>query len=468
MSCPRTGEIQRALSPAELSAFTEHAKTCDACAPILAQLDGAVRTLREDEVPPLAPAKRVALLSAIEAKAAARPSPLRWAAPIVAVAMVVIAVLSFRLPEPSRPDPDLHVLIGPVVGHAGPLSAGDAIEGAVRAAPGARISYRGAELSVIAAAELTFPLEAVELTRGQVTFEVAPRKPQDRFAVDTPLARIEVVGTRFTLGVTEEQTKVAVEEGRVRVLPRFGASQMLDAGASVTIRRPIAKVPPPVDPPPKVEVPPPKKPPLRAVKPKPKPKPRRRPQAERLDEARRVVRKDAARARALAEEVLEEKPAPALEIGALLVLADAHRRTGEKARAAAAYRRVADHPNGAPYLEEALYRRAQMLVSRAPKEALEALVEASARISSGFLEPERAVLEARLRLERGDVPGAAAAVERPKDRTLSLLRMRVEVAEALVARDPTRAKRMVTPVLEAKAAPDLTARARAIDEEVAP
>jgi hypothetical protein len=85
---------------------------------------------------------------------------------------------------------------------------------------------------------------------------------------------------------------------------------------------------------------------------------------ERLDEARKVVARDAAKAKALAEGVLEEKPAPLLEIGALLVLADAHRRTGAWNEAASAYQRVAEHPHGQPYLEEALLRRAQILSSR--------------------------------------------------------------------------------------------------------
>jgi hypothetical protein len=188
------------------------------------------------------------------------------------------------------------------------------------------------------------------------------------------------------------------------------------------------------------------------------------PAQERLNEARKVVTRDAAKARDLAQGVLEEKPAPALEIGALLVLADAQRRTGEWSAAASAYQKVAEHANGAPYAEEALLRRAQILSSPQPGEALSSLEAAKRRFPGGSLLPERSVLEARLHLERNDPAAAADAIERTGgDRTLAVLRARVEVAEALLSSSPARAKSLVAPVLEANVSPDLIARARMID-----
>lgn len=473
MSCPRTAEIQRRLSPAELSAFTEHASACEECGRMLRRMDDAVRLLRADEVSPLPPGKRVELLSAVEAKAGRRPRPLLWVAPL-AVAAIVAAVMLF---PKSAPDPRPRVIAGPVTIASGALVDGALIQGAAKAGAGARIRFSEAELSVLDAADLSFTVEAVEMVRGEICFEVAQVDRAAPFAVQTPLARIEVVGTRFTLAVSRERTEVTVDRGRVRVIPMDGSPRILDAGGALTVERPVAAVPPPPPAPPSVAPPPrppPKKtPPKKTRKAKKKraevrskSSPRR--QAERLDEARRVVRKDAARARALAEGVLEEKPAPVLEIGALLVLADAHRRSGDAIEAAAAYAKVAGHPKGGPYVEEALYRRAQMLAARDPEAALAALAQAAARTGAGSLGPERAVLEARLRLDRGDVSGAAAAVEGREDRTLALLRMRVKIAEALVGRDSARAKALVAPFLEAGFPPALSARARRIAGEAGP
>lgn len=57
----------------------------------------------------------------------------------------------------------------------------------------------------------------VQLTAGQAQFEVEPLPPGGIFAVQTPHARIEVVGTAFTIDVSGGCSAVSVSEGRVRV-----------------------------------------------------------------------------------------------------------------------------------------------------------------------------------------------------------------------------------------------------------
>jgi hypothetical protein len=130
----------------------------------------------------------------------------------------------------------------------------------------------------------------------------------------------------------------------------------------------------------------------------------------------------------------------------------------------AAYRKVAEHERGAPFAEEALLRRAQILTANHMNDdALIALAAAQARFPRGTLAPERAVLEAKIHLAREDAGAAANALDRVKDdRTLAVLQARVEVAEALAGVAPLRARALVEPVLRSNANRDLISRAKMI------
>jgi ferric-dicitrate binding protein FerR (iron transport regulator) len=57
----------------------------------------------------------------------------------------------------------------------------------------------------------------VQLTAGQAQFTVDPLPPGGVFAVQTPYARVEVVGTAFSVDVVGGCSQVKVSEGRVRV-----------------------------------------------------------------------------------------------------------------------------------------------------------------------------------------------------------------------------------------------------------
>jgi tetratricopeptide (TPR) repeat protein len=158
-------------------------------------------------------------------------------------------------------------------------------------------------------------------------------------------------------------------------------------------------------------------------------------------------------------------PEPEPEVKELLSSADQERRRGDWSAAAETYARVAEHKNGAPYAEEALLRRAQILAAHETIDgALAALSLARDRFPEGTLATERAVLEAQLYLRRFDAESAADAIERAGgERTLAVLRARLEVAEALVDASPERAKSLVQPVLASKVSSELGARARRID-----
>jgi TolA-binding protein len=85
---------------------------------------------------------------------------------------------------------------------------------------------------------------------GSVTYDVAPRRPGERFVVATPAAEIEVRGTRFTVGVQGLETAVEVEHGRVEVREPGGALRaILTKGQRTAVRRAPVAIAAPVVPP---------------------------------------------------------------------------------------------------------------------------------------------------------------------------------------------------------------------------
>lgn len=79
---------------------------------------------------------------------------------------------------------------------------------------------------------------AVGLDRGSVRVSFHPERRGERsLAIETPLARVEVVGTVFEVDVDADGTRVRVEEGIVRVVPREGEERFVHAGESVRVRQ---------------------------------------------------------------------------------------------------------------------------------------------------------------------------------------------------------------------------------------
>ena len=463
MSCPRESEVERTLTAAQLHAFCIHARECADCGRHLDRVAVAYRALRAEPVPALSPARRVELRHRIDAEIEKPRLDRRLLIAALAAALAGAAVLVLW---PASPGVPRMIRDGESVG----LPSNQRVS----VAPASRVVFGAASLEIERESTLSFEpgpeLTGLSMEEGRVRFEVSPVSPARPFAVSTPLARFEVLGTRFVLDVSPERVELNVEDGRVRMVPADGQPpREVSSGQIVIIEKkrkeksePIASAPPPPPAPRKRSRPPVARraPPARKI-----PEPAVTATAQvRLDQAREVVLHDAARARDLARGVLDEKPAPALEIRALLVLADAERRTGEWRAAAAAYLRVAEHQNGTPYAEEAFLRRAQILAEHADaRAALAALEAASRRFPGGALLPERAVLEARLDLEEQHPAAAADALERAgADRTLAVLRARVDVAEALLGTTPARSRALVEPVLKAEVSRDLLGRAQMI------
>jgi len=77
---------------------------------------------------------------------------------------------------------------------------------------------------------------ALRLRAGRATFDVAPGGPR-RWSVDAGLARVEVLGTSFTVESSPTRVAIEVDRGRVRVLSRRlpGGSRDLSAGESLVV-----------------------------------------------------------------------------------------------------------------------------------------------------------------------------------------------------------------------------------------
>jgi hypothetical protein len=84
----------------------------------------------------------------------------------------------------------------------------------------------------------------IKLERGEATFHVQHRRPDESFTVDVGDCKVHVVGTIFTVGVDSLQPWVAVQEGRIRLEHRT-FQRFVSAGQKSTCREDVpAAVPP--------------------------------------------------------------------------------------------------------------------------------------------------------------------------------------------------------------------------------
>ncbi len=165
-----------------------------------------------------------------------------------------------------------------------------------------------------------------------------------------------------------------------------------------------------------------------------------RSQQKQVEAARSLVRRDAAKAERMAAEVLELRPAPKVEAGALMVVADARRRAKDAAVAARLYARVAELPEGRELHEEALLRRAELLEGLGDLDDALSALDRAERLDAHSLAPERAALQLGLIQQRD---GAAAAATRALTYSslggAAMARARLDIARAVHSTNPVAA-----------------------------
>jgi ferric-dicitrate binding protein FerR (iron transport regulator) len=121
------------------------------------------------------------------------------------------------------------------------LTVGESIEG-TRLRTDARTRARlvmgdGSIVTVQQDSELAFAAgRTVELARGEALFDVAHLPSGPRFEVNSPMGRVEVLGTKFLVTVDGSQGSVRVLRGEVRVSPTAGAAANLKAGQEALVR----------------------------------------------------------------------------------------------------------------------------------------------------------------------------------------------------------------------------------------
>lgn len=259
------------LAPPEQLALRTHLAACRTCADKLAEIERTRAALREMgarmPVPPAQdPNAEAKLMQAIEKRGAPGLRVAWWWLPATAAATLLLALLvlptlrsapSGEAPGPAAVGPgaaaesrgiatvlalrgrveegpspeDLHP------GHAGEELAASVIvhtgpDGEVRLALAA-----GGELTLGPSSSMVLPSQTdgiVRLEGGTIDVSVTPR-PENRppFGVETPLARVEAIGTKFRVVHEAAFTSVEVAEGKVRFVSlRSDEEQLVLAGSA--------------------------------------------------------------------------------------------------------------------------------------------------------------------------------------------------------------------------------------------
>lgn len=216
------------------------------------QLADALR----DQPPVLDDVARARLEKAIlQAPRAVAPAKPRSRRPFVAGVSAGLAVAALALltwfafaPTPTEPEVATFEAFTSTRDGERPLRAGAFVEGEVVTTDDdqhvrAHFAERRVEVEVAPSSRARFLRLggadlAVGLDRGSVRVSFHPERRGERsLAIETPLARVEVVGTVFEVDVDADGTRVHVEEGIVRVVPREGDERFVHAGESVRVRQ---------------------------------------------------------------------------------------------------------------------------------------------------------------------------------------------------------------------------------------
>lgn len=376
MTCPMRDDLYRypwpGITDEERRSLREHTSGCEVCRATAVRLGDASELLADDRAD-LAPARRVALWSAIEAEA----SGPRWGWPalVFGVALAVALLVVVRAPREDT----FVVTNGELVEPSRSFVSGERRI----AATTVRIERAAAKLELVEGTVFTLaPRDFVRVERGRLALELEGAATLD---VEIPVARVAFLGdgAAATVDVDDGFARVEVHRGRARVTPRDGAPQIVEANQRWT---------------------------------HPPPEEARKRHRAQLDRARSIVADDAPAAQKIAQAVLEHDADDAEAVDALALIADAYRRSGEHRRAADYYAQVAAHPAGRGYAEEALLRRAKMLRADGDDEAaLAALEEAARRFADGPLAPERVALTVRTLTAVGRFDEAARRLEGAED-----------------------------------------------------
>lgn len=431
------------------AALLAHASGCVECSARLGRLHEAYAVLSAD-APAWTRVDRVRLWARIDERRERERGPLApvlLASLLAAGSLVALAMVGVRAFSQAEKPAALEAV--------GPVAEPSALEARARMLPArAKVLLEGVQLEVQRASRLTLPVSsagrALLLEEGSIELSVRLERPA-AFEVITAAARIRAIACELSVDVSPSGLRVGVTSGDAQVMVA-GEVRSLEAGEQLDLPSPLARqdaahpandapTPAGVSSPPRAARPRVEAvvgaaaPPADPSPPPPVPAeaaevPAAPPIAAQVAGARALLGRDNLRAAELAAELAVRYPE---SVEALLVAADAHRRSEAWSRAEQAYARAIAHPRAGEFLEEALFRRAEILVKlERDREALALLLEAKTRATTAFVVPERVALEVTLLLRAQEPARAALALDRVAGATDRVLdQPRLETARAL-------------------------------------
>lgn len=163
----------------------------------------------------------------------------------IAAAAAVALFFALRSPSPDAPVARFELRDVEATAQRGTLEAGSVLSTGPSEVADVRVAdseVRVEPSSRVRIATLTPDRLALELSEGEVRVGFHPRRRgHEQLVVTTAQARVEVVGTVFTVRARGGATRVSVSEGVVRVVPlRGGAVREVRAGESTEVGVPIA------------------------------------------------------------------------------------------------------------------------------------------------------------------------------------------------------------------------------------
>ena len=292
--------VDGTLSPQQQLELRLHLASCKPCAAELAKIRGTRSALRElgqhMPVPPAAnPIAEARLIQSLGTRGVPGLRIQWWWLPTTAAATLLLALLvlpTLRGGTQTSGGPVMANVQNVPSGGSGAVATVLAVRGQVQEGPSAeklhagqageelpvstlvrtgpdseaRLSLAaGGEVVLVASGALVLPAEAKGLLRlesGTIDVQVVPRAEGERpFGIETALARIEAIGTKFRVVHEAGFTSVDVQEGKVRFVSlRSDEEQLVVAGKAAKVDGTgrvaeipaggvqVAVAPPPVEP----------------------------------------------------------------------------------------------------------------------------------------------------------------------------------------------------------------------------
>ncbi|WZB73667.1 FecR domain-containing protein [Achromobacter insuavis] len=75
-------------------------------------------------------------------------------------------------------------------------------------------------------------MRSLALLAGEILIETAPDAQGRPFFVQTRFGRLQALGTRFTVRLTDQQTRLDVFDGAVEILTQYGGQRRIEAGGA--------------------------------------------------------------------------------------------------------------------------------------------------------------------------------------------------------------------------------------------